>query len=68
MTLKVNINSDERRFPTRSSAVKASYDALSDETQKQYAAINKTGLKIEPVPLKTPTQLAPIGRKRCRGK
>ena len=30
-------------------ATKASYDALIDETAKQYEAIKKTGLKIEPI-------------------
>ena len=31
-------------------ATKASYNALIDETAKQYDAIKKTGLKIEPIP------------------
>jgi hypothetical protein len=31
-------------------ATKASYEALIDETAKQYQAIKKTGLKIEPIP------------------
>jgi hypothetical protein len=39
-------------------ATKASYNALIDETAKQYQAIKKTGLKIEPIPPGAPDPYA----------
>jgi hypothetical protein len=39
-------------------ATKASYDALIDETAKQYQAIKATGLKIEPIPAGMPDPYA----------
>jgi hypothetical protein len=41
---------DEMKHTPNDPATKASYDAMIDETAKQYAAIKKTGLKIEPIP------------------
>ena len=40
---------DEMKHAPDDPAVKASYDALIKETQAQYEAIKKTGLKIEPI-------------------
>lgn len=40
---------DEMKHDPDNPAVKASYNALIDETKAQYQAIEKTGLKIEPI-------------------
>jgi hypothetical protein len=40
---------DEMKHEPDSPAVKASYDAMINETIAQYKAIEKTGLKIEPI-------------------
>lgn len=49
---------EEMKHTPNDPATKASYDALIDETAKQYDAIKKTGLKIEPVPAGTPDPYA----------
>jgi len=47
-------------------ATKASYDALIDETAKQYQAIKATGLKIEPIPAGMPDPYATNPRLAAR--
>jgi hypothetical protein len=47
-------------------ATKASYDALIDETAKQYQAIKATGLKIEPIPPGMPDPYATNPRLAAR--
>lgn len=49
---------EEMKHTPSDPATKASYDALIDETAKQYDAIKKTGLKIEPVPAGSPDPYA----------
>jgi hypothetical protein len=49
---------EEMKHTPNDPATKASYDALIDETAKQYQAIKKTGLKIEPIPAGAPDPYA----------
>ena len=49
---------EEMKHTPNDPATKASYDALIDETAKQYEAIKKTGLKIEPIPAGAPDPYA----------
>ena len=49
---------EEMKHTPNDPATKASYDALIDETAKQYDAIKKTGLKIEPIPAGAPDPYA----------
>jgi hypothetical protein len=49
---------EEMKHTPNDPATKASYDALIDETAKQYEAIKKTGLKIEPIPSGAPDPYA----------
>ena len=49
---------EEMKHTPNDPATKASYNALIDETAKQYEAIKKTGLKIEPIPPGAPDPYA----------
>jgi hypothetical protein len=49
---------EEMKHTPNDPATKASYEALIDETAKQYQAIKKTGLKIEPIPPGAPDPYA----------
>lgn len=49
---------EEMKHTPKDKATIASYNALIDETAKQYEAIKKTGLKIEPIPAGSPDPYA----------
>lgn len=49
---------EEMKHTPDDPATKASYNALIDETAKQYQAIKQTGLKIEPIPAGAPDPYA----------
>lgn len=49
---------DEMKHSPKDPATEASYDALINETQKQYQAIKDSGLKIEPIPPNMPDPYA----------
>jgi hypothetical protein len=57
---------DDMKHTPNDPATKASYDALIDETAKQYQAIKATGLKIEPIPAGAPDPYAANPRLAAR--
>jgi hypothetical protein len=57
---------EEMKHTPNDPATKASYDALIDETAKQYQAIKNSGLKIEPIPPGAPDPYAANPRLAAR--